>query len=110
MVARVDKLDGALSGAHGSVGQHRDSLSWLRRVAQSQEPEFYQGPDLEQILLDFHNLGAVRSRPEPVPPDVPADQLVQLFPGADHPGLPTDVLVQISGIWSPEPPPDIVYP
>jgi hypothetical protein len=41
---------------------------------------------------------------------MPEDQLVQLFPGADHPNIPVASLVTVKGTWEPEPPPNFVYP
>lgn len=35
------------------------------------------------------------------------DQLVQLFPGADHPEMPTDSLIEIPDRWAPKRPPVI---
>ena len=38
---------------------------------------------------------------------MPDDQLVQLFPGADHPEIPVDALIEIPERWVPRRPPAI---
>ena len=69
--------------------------------------------DLEEVLTELTALcrRKVAHHMPITAEDVPPDAIVQLFPGADHPELPLDAknaLVQISGIWEPPMPPNVI--
>ena len=77
---------------------YAERLNWFRRVAQSEEPAFQEGLNLEAIIDTLRRVGG-GACVEPVEvPEVPPDQLVQLFPGADHPPMQVDALVTIEGV------------
>ena len=57
---------------------------------------------LDAVLAD---LRGCQRQPKAIRPTTMADdQLVQLFPGADHPEMPADALLEIPDRWSPKSP------
>ena len=113
MLVWANKLEVALSDAHGTVRQHQQSLDWFRRVVNSDEPSLQAKLSLDVIVADLQELGRGspgRHLPLQDRQYYPPDIIAALFPGADHPPLPVDCLVKVDGAWEPAPPPDTTLP
>lgn len=113
MLSWVDKFETLLADSPYKVDDHRADLEWLRRVIRGTEPTYISGLNLGDIVEDLRRLGnapAASATSAPAVVALPEDQLVQLFPGADHVGMPQDLLVAISGVWEPALSPDYIAP
>ena len=91
MLAWANKLEVALSDAHGTVRQHQQSLDWFRRVVNSDEPSLQAKLSLAVIVADLQELGRGspgRHLPLQDRQYYPPDIIAALFPGADHPPPP----------------------
>ena len=114
MLAWANKFEAFLADAHSSNDRRSNDVNWFRAVVNGEIPTFTAGPSLDDIVQDLLVLGGVpgaRAAGRDAP-KLPEDQLVQLFPGADHGSMPVDMLVQVTGRHAPrqEAPPNVVCP
>jgi hypothetical protein len=84
-IAWLNKFEVSIADATWSLDKYTDALAHLRDIVQSKVPSYQAGPNMEEILADLLHLGgdsgaAVAATASA--PAYPADQIVQLFPGA----------------------------
>ena len=97
-----------LSDVHGSLDSHKAGIAWLKNIVLHQDPDYNDATPLNDILNELIHLGRSQVAPVAAPiPDLPDDQLVALFPGADLPHVPVSTMVHIDGIWPPCAPPPV---
>ena len=90
-LAWLIKFEVSLADATWSLQKHTDAIAHLRDIVNSKAPLYQAGPDLEDILNDLMRLGGDGRAAEAMPTSdqaFPADQIVQLFPGAYPNRLP----------------------
>lgn len=81
----LNKFEVSLADATWSLDKHSDALGSLRDIVNSKDPFYQTGPNLEEILTDLMKLGGDGSAAKAATASdhaFPADQIVQLFPGA----------------------------
>ena len=106
MVKRLHKLEALLEN-HGGDSNH-DKLNCFRDILEKRDPQYNPRHELDEMLWDMQSLfSASRIGPASLRQSMPDDAIVQLFPGADHPEMPADVLLQIEDRWNPTRPPSI---
>ena len=84
-LAWLNKFEVSLADATWSLDKHSDALGSLRDIVNSKDPFYQTGPNLEEILTDLMKLGGDGSAAKAATASdhaFPADQIVQLFPGA----------------------------
>ena len=108
----LERLASFLDGLPGDVLRARRAhLEWLHAVVDGREGDSADGADLDDMVKDLRTLGEGGKLPEPLPlGDYNEDALFEAFPGADHPSLPQDCLVEITGLHEPELPAGLVLP
>jgi hypothetical protein len=81
----LNKFEVSLADASWTVEKHAAALNDLRDIVNSNTPLYKAGPSVEELLNDLMRLGGDdRAGPVSAASDhsYPADQIVQLFPGA----------------------------
>lgn len=85
-LAWLNKFEVSLADATWSLDKHADALAHLRDIVNSMAPMYQAGPNVEEILVDLMKLGghgrAAAAATTSSDHAYPADQIVQLFPGA----------------------------
>ena len=85
-LAWLNKLEVSLADATWSLEKHTDAFAQLRDIVNSMAPMYQAGPNVEEILNDLMRLGgdgrAAAAATTSSDHAYPADQIVQLFPGA----------------------------
>ena len=84
-LAWLNKFEVSLADATWSLDKHTDALAHLRDIVNSEVPLYRAGPNMEEILADLMRLGGDGRAAEAATASdhaYPADQIVQLFPGA----------------------------
>ena len=84
-LAWLNKFEVSLADATWSLDKHTDALAHLRDIVNSEVPLYRAGPNMEEILADLMRLGGDGRAAEAATASdhaYPADQFVQLFPGA----------------------------
>ena len=84
-LAWLNKFEVSLADAAWSLDKHSDALAHLRDIVHSKAPLYQAGPNVEEILIDLMKLGGDGQAAVAATTSdhaYPADQIVQLFPGA----------------------------
>ena len=84
-LAWLNKFEVSLADAAWSLDKHSDALAHLRDIVNSKAPLYQAGPNVEEILIDLMRLGGDGQAAAAATASdhaYPADQIVQLFPGA----------------------------
>lgn len=106
--AWIDKFEAFLTDAHGTSQQFGSSLKWLRDVVNGCVSECH-GPGIDEMLDDICRIpSGAKAETLPALPKLPQDALVQFFPGSDVTHVPVDSLVNVTGPWQPEQPPNVL--
>ena len=83
--AWLNKFEVSLADATWSLDKHSTDLAHLHDIVDSKVPRYHAGPNLEEILADLMRLGGDGRAAQDATisgHSYPADQIVQLFPGA----------------------------
>ena len=108
MLAWLGKYTNYLADMQGSYNLHKQGIQWLEKVIKHEHQEFNDNTPLEHIINELVHIGESQGRqPHAVPCEIPDDQIVALFPGADLPNVPVETLVQVEGIWPQQAPPPV---
>lgn len=84
-LAWLNKFEVSLADANWSLHKHSDALAQLRALVNSRAPWYQAGPNVEEILTYLMKLGGDGQAAVSATASehaYPADQIVQLFPGA----------------------------
>ena len=82
-----------------SLNDRRADVKHLRDIIGSDLPQYNEGPTISKMIADICAIGLRRDGGairEPYALELPADALVQLFPGGDLPDLPPNALLSIA--------------
>ena len=86
-------------------GDRMADLDRLRRIVLQQDQQYASKFDIDTMLSHILAVAAAArtgSAPTVAQQSFPSDVLVQLFPGADHPPMPPDLLVDVADRWNPQ--------
>ena len=94
----LDKFAASLADAHNTIEKRRSDIDWIRSVILGRREEYLQTLAIDDVLV-----GAARARHQPrevagPAEEMPADMIVQLFPGADVPAMQVDSLIHVAGV------------
>ena len=97
----ANKFETVLADPNNTIDKYKEFGPWFRSIIDHQNP-VQTGPSIDRIISDLLDLGRTGfSKSEVGRSDLealPADSIVQLFPGADLPSVPVDALVHIEGV------------
>ena len=98
LLSWLDKFAASLADSHNSIEKHRGDIDWIRSVILGRRKEYLLRLSIDDLLAGV--AGVQRQSTEVVcrAEEMPADMLVQLFPGADVPAMPADSLIHVSGV------------
>ena len=102
--AWLNRVETALVDVSTDTSAPLPNFQYLKDLVDSKLPQFWSTLTVEQMIYDLKNARdvadpAVRGAIGTMPVDV----LVPLFPGADHPEVPVDTLIEIPKRWEPTP-------
>ena len=107
MLSWLDKYEGALTDWQNTINKHKEGIEWLKRTIEHRNEDYNSETTLDDIVTKLITLGQGQPSLRPVEIEIPDDQLVSLFPGADLPNVPVNTLVAIDGIHPRSAPPPV---
>ena len=94
LIARLDKLEVALTDGSRELNERRADLHRLRSIVLRENPAYTTGPSVDRIIADLSCLRGVGHK-RVAESAMPEDQLVSFFSGTDIPQLPVDSLIKL---------------